>query len=368
MVDDSSVATHELSWEKLLEAHDNDDALIAVVDSDFVLRAASSSLEQEIDLDREAVIGTSVADLVHPDDLVRALDVFSKTRIFHGLRPPGIYRIRSDNDGNYRTFDVSGETLFDGKAVVMRLRRPSQRARSEVLALEQVDVFEMLGDGRSLDDCLLALTIMVERNIDNCRAVIHVADAAGLLRQVAAGTLPSALGTRFTGKPVDEPGGELQEALERGLTFVDVNPARLAPWPRCSATPALLGDGSIGGYLEVFHPDAGRPDNAELALLSLASRLIGLVVDRHTFEAKLADAAYNDSLTGLGNRRALAQALETMTQDDNDVGVLAIDLDQFAAVNNNLGHHAGDEMLRAVAESIVATLPAGCARVPTRWR
>ncbi len=353
------MATHEISWDELLDLHDNDDALVALVDTEFVLRAASRSLEDELELERDAVIGASVADLVHPDDLVRALDVFSKTRVFHGLRPPGIYRIKSDNAGNYRTFDVTGETLFDGEAVVMRLRRPSQRARSEVLALEQVDVFEMLGDGQPLDDCLLALTIMVERNIDNCRAVIHVADDAGRLRSVTSSPLPSPLEQRFAGRPVESPGDELQEALERELTYVDVDPERHAPWPRCSATPALLSDGSVGGYLEVFHPDADRPDNAELALLSLSSRLIGLVVDRHTFETRLADAAYNDALTGLGNRRALANELTAMTADGGSVGVLAIDLDQFAAVNNNLGHQAGDEMLKAVAASIVATLPEG---------
>ena len=215
------MATTNLSWDDLLRLHDTDDSLVAIVDSSFVLRAASAGFEAELDIERSDVIGGSAADLVHPDDLERALDVFSQTRTFHGLRPPGIYRIRCDDQGNYRTFDVAGETILDGDAVVMRLRMPSQRARSEVLALEQIDIFEMLGDGRPIDECLLALVIMVERNIDGSRAVVHVADEEGRLRPISSGPLTPAVAERFRGASMSRPGGALQEAHDRGLTFVD---------------------------------------------------------------------------------------------------------------------------------------------------
>ncbi len=349
----------DLAWDELLTEHDHDDAFVAVVDGDFVLRAASSSIQREVAIDPEDVIGRSAADLIHPDDLERAIEVFSRTRTFHGLRPPGIYRIRVDDAGSYRSFDVAGETILDGEAVIMRLRPPSQRARSEVLALEQIDIFEMLGEGRPLDECLLALTVMVERNIDDCRAIVHVADPDGALRPVSSGGMPTLLGERFRGAHIAAPGGELQEALDRGLTFVDVDPERFAPWRRCSATPALLPDGAVAGYLEVLTSDDSRPDNEELAMQSLVSRLIGLVVDRYSFESQLAEAAYNDVLTGLGNRRAMTEMLEDLVADERPFGILAIDLDQFAAINNNLGHHAGDLVLRSVAKSVTASLPDG---------
>ena len=121
----------------------------------------------------------------------------------------------------------------------------------------------------------------------------------------------------------------------------------------------LLSNGTVGGYLEVFHPEAARPDNAELAMHSLASRLIGLVVDRHSFDRRLAAAAYDDVLTGLGNRRAMARELDHLVEADRAIGLLVLDLDHFSAVNNNLGHHAGDELLRSVARNIVGSLPEG---------
>ncbi|MGV8987929.1 MAG: diguanylate cyclase [Cypionkella sp.] len=64
--------------------------------------------------------------------------------------------------------------------------------------------------------------------------------------------------------------------------------------------------------------------------------------------------AMTDTLTGLRNRRALAQMLERLTQSDMPFGLMHIDLDYFKAVNDTLGHAAGDHVLRWVAEVLTA--------------
>ena len=74
-----------------------------------------------------------------------------------------------------------------------------------------------------------------------------------------------------------------------------------------------------------------------------------------------ADAAFTDDLTGLGNRRAFHRdadaALESARSAARPVAVLLLDLDRFKELNDTLGHHAGDAMLRAVARRLSATLP-----------
>lgn len=60
--------------------------------------------------------------------------------------------------------------------------------------------------------------------------------------------------------------------------------------------------------------------------------------------------AMTDTLTGLRNRRALAHALERLTRSGVPFGLMHIDLDFFKAVNDTLGHAAGDYVLRRVAE------------------
>ena len=87
----------------------------------------------------------------------------------------------------------------------------------------------------------------------------------------------------------------------------------------------------------------------------------GLVVsymrDRITeLVAHLTDAARTDPLTGLLNRRALEELFETELERSRRTGrplsVIVGDLDGFKAVNDRLGHHAGDRALQQVAREL----------------
>lgn len=78
------------------------------------------------------------------------------------------------------------------------------------------------------------------------------------------------------------------------------------------------------------------------ALRSLAMRLEG---DKATAEVQAA----TDTLTGLRNRRALTQVLDGLTAERVAYGMMHVDLDYFKAVNDSLGHAAGDVVLKFVA-------------------
>ena len=88
----------------------------------------------------------------------------------------------------------------------------------------------------------------------------------------------------------------------------------------------------------------------------------GLVlVGRDTTERKLAAAriqhlAHHDSLTGLPNRmlfqERLRQALAQARRSKWMLGLLFLDLDKFKDINDTLGHHVGDQLLKAVAKRL----------------
>lgn len=59
--------------------------------------------------------------------------------------------------------------------------------------------------------------------------------------------------------------------------------------------------------------------------------------------------ALTDTLTGLRNRRALTQTLKSLTLAQTPFALLHMDLDYFKAVNDTLGHAAGDHVLKVVA-------------------
>jgi len=60
-------------------------------------------------------------------------------------------------------------------------------------------------------------------------------------------------------------------------------------------------------------------------------------------------AAQTDELTGLSNLRALREELIALQNSDNNFAIMTLDLDHFKAVNDNLGHAAGDHVLKETA-------------------
>ncbi len=74
-------------------------------------------------------------------------------------------------------------------------------------------------------------------------------------------------------------------------------------------------------------------------------------------ERQLQHRATHDSLTGMRNRAGLMEVLAVAMQAGQRFALLWIDLDHFKAVNDTLGHEAGDELLAIVATRIVQQLP-----------
>nr|WP_240699994.1 EAL domain-containing protein [Sphingomonas gei] len=73
-------------------------------------------------------------------------------------------------------------------------------------------------------------------------------------------------------------------------------------------------------------------------------------------EQRAHQLAYHDPLTGLPNRRALAEALDTRMAGGAPLGLLIIDLDRFKSINDVHGHPAGDQLLRDVAARLSAVV------------
>jgi len=115
--------------------------------------------------------------------------------------------------------------------------------------------------------------------------------------------------------------------------------------------------GADGGVRWVYEKGRGvfGPDGSVLWL----DGAIFDVTDRKLLQEQLAKQAFYDSLTGLANRalfhdradHALARAHRSGAQ----IAVLLIDLDRFKVINDSLGHHAGDEVLVAVAKRLLAS-------------
>jgi len=71
--------------------------------------------------------------------------------------------------------------------------------------------------------------------------------------------------------------------------------------------------------------------------------------------AKIAaeEQAFTDTLTGLKNRRAMDHVLSRFIEAGEEFGLMQVDLDYFKAVNDTMGHAAGDHVLLEVAKILL---------------
>ena len=88
-----------------------------------------------------------------------------------------------------------------------------------------------------------------------------------------------------------------------------------------------------------------------------ASRLDSAYREIETSSARLKEFSFKDEVTGLYNRRFFSIRLEEEVSRyrrfDHPVSVVLVDLDRFKAVNDELGHGAGDETLRGFADILL---------------
>lgn len=148
-------------------------------------------------------------------------------------------------------------------------------------------------------------------------------------------------------KPVvtpDRPYGRLRRSLAR-----DQAPAA----PSVAAAPLVSGDATTGvlGFVKF---GARRWKQSEINTLEAVAALFAQLQARIVAEERLRYLAEHDDLTGVYNRRALVTHLSERLAAGRPgpVAVVYLDLDRLKAINDYLGHTAGDWFIRVFAKRI----------------
>ncbi len=244
------------------------------------------------------------------------------------------------------------------------------RRRVEHLNRGQKQILEMLADPGDLktDDILRHLTEIVASRNQGWECAVHLVERRGKSIHLAASSEVTErlkgyledVGTEYPDTPECQAcaSGEthvVEHLSDLGLAWSDLlaGTGIFSAWaiPFCAN-----GSSRLAGTLTVYSRAHCKPSARELEMAESAAKLAGHVVEHRRLCAELMHNAYQDTLTGLPNRRAGVQAIESAikkaSRRKEAVAIVWIDINRFKRINDQYGHDAGDHVLRTIAERL----------------
>ena len=164
--------------------------------------------------------------------------------------------------------------------------------------------------------------------------------------------------TLSEGKQLEALGSRPNRTVGRSIfEFVGQDPAHRRHIERALAGETFSAVAEFSGLIldAYFTPRLGPAGEVEGVIAVCID-----ITDRRRDELRIAQLAYEDTVTGLPNRARLRERLEAEIDRARELGghvaLLYIDLDRFKLVNDALGHAAGDALLRDAGDRILAAL------------
>ena len=327
--------------------------LVVTFTPDTTITYGNDAVRDLLGYEPAEMVGRSIADFLHPDDLTRAVEIVGLMGTDESLVPvtPAIFRIRTA-DGDWRGLEVLGQRVTDEGQVVIVGRRSGDRELLE-------EVLEHLTAGRPPLEVLALLPRFGTWRHPNERYAVVVTEVDGD-RRVIGGPLPTGLDGVADGPPgspfdrarttledqridrADLPGEQRAVAGEAGIS---------ALWIRPVEDP-LTGEAAL---LVAASSQLGAPSEMHRYPLDLMARALRLVLQWRQHLHSLERLALHDALTGLANRARFWSAMRD-AEATGHVAVLYVDLDRFKPINDSHGHPVGDAVLVATAERLRASL------------
>jgi diguanylate cyclase (GGDEF)-like protein/PAS domain S-box-containing protein len=338
---------------------------------------ASPSIETTLGWRPEDVVGRLMQDLMHPDDVVSAWNEHL-VGLAEGAIATVQYRML-DAAGGYRWMETSSRAVATRERepvsevqcssrditqrrqaeqeLARRLAQQSAVARLGELALQRPDM-----DALQAEACRLVAEAL---DVDMTFVLEHVRGSWMRVR-AGLGWPDGFVGSEFEVRSFGgaEPGSRYAD----GAVVIDDLPStpELRGRPLrangvVSLAMVLIGErdrpiGLLGAHTR--RPRRFLPEDVDF--LNTVAHVLAGALQRVRVEEQIRHDALHDSLTGLPNRTLLLDRLEMALaraqRDGTRVAVLFLDIDRLKVLNDSIGHHAGDDLLRAVGPRLLPLL------------
>jgi len=318
---------------------------------------------------------------IHPEDRERAVEQESIRTQGRQNPPPVDYRMLTRDGKTVWILDEAvlepddeGTPIWHGvlyditerKRTEQELKRAAAQqatvARLGERALKDGDSEALMGEAVALLSDTEGIDSACVWRLDRDGRRLHL--EAGLDSEVSApdGSRVSATRDSHAGAAVDSGLYVIVDDWDSEQRFT-MPPALRVLGVRSSLAVAIEGKPGPYGILDIHSTEPGRFSPKDVHFVQASANVIADAIERHAADQALRHRVLHDALTGLPNRLSfvdsLTDALKRGAVSGTPVGILFLDLDHFKLINDSLGHHAGDELLRAVAPRLRAHLRPG---------
>jgi diguanylate cyclase (GGDEF)-like protein len=148
--------------------------------------------------------------------------------------------------------------------------------------------------------------------------------------------------------------GALLEAAKALLPWRAIEMRDIAPGEDEAGAPVGTARGVTRWLIAGHEPGSDPWSQEDAQILEALTSAASTALDRAQLRDELVLQARVDALTGVANRRSFDEEIDRLLDGPlcDHVGLLVLDLDNFKAVNDQLGHAIGDQLLQTVAQRL----------------
>ena len=261
---------------------------------------------------------------------------------------------------------LTGRTLRTEEMV----RIKTTALRREVVERERLNrIFHAIASSKSLYEVLDLMVDQIEQDNPNMLcSILLLSEDKQHLTHGASGRLPKFYTEAINGVKIGEGIGSCGTAAYLGDRMIVENIDEHPYWTAylglttqanlhaCWSEPIFSSDRQVLGTFAIYSSTPKKPKKSDLEKIDNFAQLASLAIEKKNAEEKISYLAFYDVLTKLPNRRLLhdrlKQELAIVERHHYHGALMFLDLDHFKALNDSLGHQAGDDLLIQVAKRL----------------
>lgn len=245
---------------------------------------------------------------------------------------------------------------------------------AEGLQALQNEILEAVARGESLRTIMARLCLRAEAITQGVICSVVTVDDENRLVALAAPSLPESYAAAVTGIATGPRVGSCGTAIHRGEPVCVTDIATDPLWQgfeslvlplglrACWSSPIKARDGRVVGSFAFYYDRKRGPDELERQIVATCVHLCAIAIEHEEVRSRNHRLAYYDTLTGLPNRVHFNDAITRMSAvPPFDFGLMLIDIDHLKAINDTMGHGAGDALIATVGARLQAVIGDGMA-------